>query len=238
MGRGAGGSRGQRELDCISPDAESRVPMTTQGQPRSGPAPEGLMLQYLVVLSRTDPLVWRRILVPAMYSFWDLHVAIQDSMGWQDYHLHLFEIIGRQSGTAMKLGIPDDEIPEDRSVKADWFEFPLDYVYGDTPLIKYTYDFGDDWEHAVVFEGYEYSEPRWREPKCVGGANACPPEDCGGPGGYARLLAVLADPKDPEHEELAEWAGGQVDPTEFSADAIRFSDPKERWKIAFEGDAI
>jgi hypothetical protein len=42
-----------------------------------------LVHQFLVVLSRTDPLVWRRIQVPEKYSFCDLHVAIQDATcGW------------------------------------------------------------------------------------------------------------------------------------------------------------
>lgn len=31
--------------------------------------------QFLVVLTGTDPLVWRRIQVPAEYSFWDLHLG-------------------------------------------------------------------------------------------------------------------------------------------------------------------
>jgi hypothetical protein len=37
--------------------------------------------QFLVVLTGTDPLIWRRIQVPLDHSFWDLHVAIQDAMG-------------------------------------------------------------------------------------------------------------------------------------------------------------
>ena len=49
--------------------------------------------QFLIVLSGTDPLVWRRIQVPEGYSFWDLHVAIQDAMGWLDYHLHEFRLL-------------------------------------------------------------------------------------------------------------------------------------------------
>lgn len=40
--------------------------------------------QFLIVLSGIDPLVWRRIQVPESYSFRDLHVAIQDAMGWLD----------------------------------------------------------------------------------------------------------------------------------------------------------
>ena len=48
--------------------------------------------QFKVSLKGIRPLIWRRIQVPETYSFWDLHVAIQDSMGWSDYHLHHFEI--------------------------------------------------------------------------------------------------------------------------------------------------
>jgi hypothetical protein len=54
-----------------------------------------LVHQFLVVLSGTDPLVWRRLQVPERYSFWDLHVAIQDAMGWLDYHLHEFRLLDR-----------------------------------------------------------------------------------------------------------------------------------------------
>lgn len=45
-------------------------------QAKRTPRPK-LVYQFLVVLSGTDPLVWRRIQVPEKYSFWDLHVAIQ-----------------------------------------------------------------------------------------------------------------------------------------------------------------
>lgn len=77
-------------------------------------------LQFLVVLLKTDPLVWRRIQVPDEYSFWDLHVAIQDGMGWQDYHLHEFRIFHPRRGTLERLGIPDEEFPDERPCTPDW----------------------------------------------------------------------------------------------------------------------
>jgi len=46
--------------------------------------------QYKVALGDISPTIWRRIQVPEKYSFWDLHVAIQDSIGWLDYHLHAY----------------------------------------------------------------------------------------------------------------------------------------------------
>lgn len=206
-------------------------------QPRKGPVPPELMLQYLVILAGTDPLVWRRIRVPASYSFWDLHVAIQDSMGWLDYHLHEFRVLHPRSGTMLKLGIPDDEGWDDAPPVAGWSEFPLDYAVGSPPPMQYSYDFGDDWSHAVVFEGFEEaSGQRKPRPVCVGGGGRCPPEDCGGVHGYAELLAALADPEHPEHDEYLEWTGGPIDPAKFSAASVRFDDPAERWRIAFGGD--
>jgi hypothetical protein len=53
------------------------------------------LLQFKIELNDITPLIWRRIQVPSEYNFWDLHVAIQDAMGWLDYHLHHFEIKGK-----------------------------------------------------------------------------------------------------------------------------------------------
>ena len=196
------------------------------------------MLRYLVVLAGTNPLVWRRIQVPASYSFWDLHVAIQDAMGWLDYHLHRFRVLDPGSGTTLMLGIPDPDVPNDPSITADWTEFPLDFTAGDPPPMHYTYDFGDNWDHAVIFEGFEQAASRKIGPECVGGAGACPPEDCGGSHGYANLLTALADPRHSEHQDLMEWTGGPVDPTAFSVADVHFDDPGERWRLAIDGGAI
>lgn len=57
-----------------------------------------IVFQFLIALVEVDPLVWRRIRVPGRYSFWDLHVAIQNVMGWLDYHLHEFKLNEPHSG--------------------------------------------------------------------------------------------------------------------------------------------
>lgn len=206
-----------------------------EAQPGDGPVRPGLMLQYLVVLAGTDPLVWRRVRVPATYSFWDLHVAIQDAMGWHDRHLHQFQVLDPRSGTTMRLGIPDSDGVPGTSPVAGWTVFPLDFTRGDTPPIHYTYDFGDDWRHAVIFEGFEQAGHGGDAPECIAGEGACPPEDCGGAHGYVDLLLALADPDHPEHADLMEWTGGPLDPSVFAVTDVRFDDPKERWRIAFEG---
>jgi len=49
--------------------------------------------QLKITLKGIRPPIWRRIQVPETYTFWDLHVAIQDAMGWEDAHLHEFEMV-------------------------------------------------------------------------------------------------------------------------------------------------
>jgi hypothetical protein len=64
--------------------------------------------------------VWRRFQVPERYSFWDLHVAIQDAMGWLGYHLHEFRLLDARERHVVSIGIPTDEDPENRPVRAGW----------------------------------------------------------------------------------------------------------------------
>ena len=196
-------------------------------------------LQFLIVLAEVKPLVWRRIVVPSTYSFWDLHVAIQDAMGWNDCHLHSFRLVDPRSSTLTTLGIPDPDAPGSLAVLPGWSHRLDGCVTYDQPPILYSYDFADGWQHAVVFEGYAVAPDSDGGPVCLGGASACPPEDCGGPGGYALLIEALADSEHERHDELAGWFGDRpLDPYHFAVREIRFDDPKRRWKLYFgDGEA-
>ncbi len=68
-----------------------------------------IVYQFRIELSEIEPTIWRVIQVPSEYSFWDLHVAIQDAMGWLDYHLHAFRVRMPRKKTETEIGIPDDE---------------------------------------------------------------------------------------------------------------------------------
>jgi hypothetical protein len=191
--------------------------------------------QFVIVLANSDPLVWRRIQVPEHYSFWDLHVAIQDAMGWSDYHLHEFRVaVDSAHGRIERFGIPGDECVDEDPTRPGW-TVRLSKVVGrrDLPML-YIYDFGDDWQHLVMYEGPAPLGRRTTYPRCLSGARKCPPEDCGGVQGYAEFLEAVRDPKHERHKELLDWVGGTYDPDDFNADAIVFDDPKKRWKIAFE----
>jgi hypothetical protein len=85
-----------------------------------------LVYQFKVELTTIEPTIWRRIQVPAKYSFWDLHVAIQDAMGWLDYHLHAFRVPQKHKRKPTEIGIPGDEW-DDETVIPGWEVMIADY---------------------------------------------------------------------------------------------------------------
>jgi len=204
--------------------------------PTASKPPSNHVCQLLIVLAKTDPLVWRRIQVPETYSFWDLHVAIQDAMGWKDCHLHEFTLIDPKTRKVKRIGIPDEEMPEERPCLAGWKIPVTRYLFFGVHPVRYRYDFGDDWEHTLEFEDVLPNDGA-PYPRCVAGAGACPPEDVGGPHGYGEFLRALRDPKHPEYASMLEWAGGHFDPGDFRPESITFDDPQARWKLAFEDEA-
>ena len=94
--------------------------------------------------------------------------------------------------------------------------------------LDYTYDMGDNWHHTIVIEAIEPGRPDTKYPRYIDGARRCPPEDCGGPPGFAEFLAVIVDPDHEEHDETLAWVGGSYDPADFDPAAVRFDDPQER----------
>jgi hypothetical protein len=197
-----------------------------------------IVYQFRVELSRIEPAIWRVIQVPSEYSFWGLHVAIQDAMGWLDYHLHTFRVKMPRKKSEIEIGIPDEDI-DNRDVLAGW-KVPIRKYFtepGKTAI--YDYDFGDGWSHSVLLEGILLKEKRFKYPRCIAGERACPPEDCGGVNGYYRLLKILSDPNHPEHQENNEWLKGHAknyfpyEPDKFEPEKVKFWDPKKRFKIAF-----
>ncbi|HEY6411807.1 MAG TPA: plasmid pRiA4b ORF-3 family protein, partial [Ktedonobacteraceae bacterium] len=84
----------------------------------------------------------------------------------------------------------------------------------------YEYDFGDGWRHIITVEHIEPMTQEMIAPRCLDGARACPPEDCGGIGGYTHLLEALQNRRHPDHKMLRAWAGKHYDPELFSLQAI------------------
>lgn len=189
--------------------------------------------QFKIELQDLEPAIWRRIQVPETYNFWDLHVAIQDAMGWLDYHLHAFRVPEKDSATVRIIGIPDEDFQEATPTFAGWETAVVDYFFEVGGTAEYECDFGDGWLHNVILEGILPGDPDTQYPKCMDGERACPPEDCGGVLGYYEILDAMAAPEVDEHKELLDWLGKKYDPDKFMPQEVEFDDPKSRWKSAF-----
>ncbi len=191
-------------------------------------------LRIKVTLEGLRPAVWRRIEIPCTATFWDFHVAIQDAMGWDDSHLHLFNVKLPLSDEKYQIGIYDDGLdPMDSQLLMDWNVLVAEVLTLVSRRCEYLYDFGDDWRHRLLLEKIVPREVDTAYPRCLGGKNACPPEDVGGVWGYRRMLDSLADPKDEEHEEWSEWLPAEFDPTRFDPSAVVFHDPELRLREVF-----
>lgn len=194
-----------------SSDAELPTGREVTGDVGSGEAVFRVKISLLPV---SRPPVWRRLLVPADIRLDRFHEVIQASMGWYDSHLHVFT-----NGSA-EYGHRDPELGhrDERKVRLH----QLVERTGDR--LRYTYDFGDDWEHEIELEDVLAADPGRSYPACTAGKGACPPEDCGGPWGYQHLREVLADPVHEEHDDMLEWLGlnaaAEFDPASFDVDEV------------------
>lgn len=195
------------------------------------------ILQFKISLKDISPPIWRRIQVPCTYSFWDLHVAFQDAMGWLDYHLHMFELSEPITRKRVNIGIPvDDGFEDDFVLLPGWPLSVANFLTLANRSATYTYDFGDDWQHAIRLERIEPRDKNQKYPICIAGRRACPPEDCGGIHGYSEFLEAIKNPDHEEHQNMLKWVGGSFDPEHFEPNSVNFDDPHERWNIAFLGD--
>ncbi|MCB0994549.1 MAG: plasmid pRiA4b ORF-3 family protein, partial [Acidimicrobiales bacterium] len=172
------------------------------GPPRPGPT--------FVLRCQLDELdVWRTVTVPSAITLSELHVVMQNLFEWVDYHLHEFTIGDHWYA-------PDPELDEYRDGGIDDRDVRLGTLVKPGDSFEYRYDFGDDWRVGIAVLDQLDPDPGRPPVDLLDGAGDAPPEDCGGVWGYRHLVEVLADPRHPEHDELARWAGG-FEPGTFDA---------------------
>lgn len=195
--------------------AERTMEKFAKGKIHRIPASERLY-QLKITLKDVEPPIWRRIQVKDC-SLDKLHEHVQTSMGWTNSHLHQFKINDVIYGDPQLLyeGWEDETLPVNSLRTRISKIVPED---GKRLRFAYEYDFGDGWEHEVLFEGCLRAEKGVRYPVCVEGERACPPEDVGGTYGYQEYLEAMADPEHEEHESWMEWRG-PFDPEAFDAKA-------------------
>lgn len=193
------------------------------------------IIQLKVRLNRTFPEIWRRIQVEKTTSFFELHHIIQIVMGWENYHMFEFNFngyrIGEPNDEMVGMGFGSKDVLDSKDIK-------LDSIITDiTEIFDYDYDFGDGWNHRIIVEEFHPKKENIQYPRCIEGALKCPPEDCGGIGGYYNLLNVINNKKHPERKEMLEWLGRKYDPNEFNLKKINLQLSKlEKYILDWMGD--
>ncbi len=190
--------------------------------PFPGREPQGALIVRVDLVMMPRP-VWRRLRITADATFWDLHVAIQDAVGWGHLHRHLFVADHPDTGERLALGVPEGDTFHGRhAVSASWDVAVADVLRRDLPPALYTYHLGEQWLHEVCLEDAEPASEAGPAPECLDGAGLCPPEGCGGPDRYRELAAsgrldVSTDPA-------------------FDATSVRFCDASQLWRSLFGQD--
>lgn len=169
------------------------------------------LVELDVRLRHIKPPIWRTVELPGSTTLAGVHHALQVALGWTNSHLHAFAI-GRA-----RYGMADVDSFGERG-DLDERQYRLQDVVRAGDKFLYEYDFGDGWEHDVKVTKVT-PVAKAPAPRCTAGARACPPEDCGGPGGYADLLDILAAPRHEEHEDRLAWLGEPYAPEQFSMPA-------------------
>ncbi|MCL4694663.1 MAG: tetratricopeptide repeat protein [Candidatus Hydrogenedentes bacterium] len=168
--------------------------------------------QVKLTVQDIDPSIWRRLLISGEDTLADLHDAIQICFGWDNCHLHEFNIGKKRYGTQ------DEDCPPD---VLDDEAYSLDQILkGKKAKFEYVYDFGDNWRVDVVVEDVQPLDPDQLYPHCVDGSRRGPAEDSGGPWGYMSKLETLRNPDDPDYADIVDWMGEDWDPEHFDLQEI------------------
>lgn len=192
---------------------------------------ENPIYQLKIGLSDSEPLIWRRLIVTPSILLSDLHYVIQIAMGWEDEHMHQF-FNGKPRSRKYYSAFEDEDIMWNNDRNFDYTNIVLsDFIVKPKDILHYEYDFGDSWYHDIVLEKLLESDLNIKLPICLEGENACPPEDCGGVGGYEDLLEIVNDPKHEDYQEMRDWLGikgkKKYDPTVFNVENVN----KKLWKL-------
>lgn len=184
------------------------------GKPKAKTARKGKCKYALtldVTLKGSPRKVYRQLVVPSDLTLIHLGEILVRAVGWEGYHLNQFI-----AGKTYYAEPSDDDWMMDRQKDAGKYTIGslLSRVKS---KIKWEYDFGDSWVHEITLvEKQAVEEDEKVKVQLLKGSGACPPEDCGGVGGYRHLLNVFKNPDDEEYEEMIEWLGGRFDPKAFS----------------------
>lgn len=172
-------------------------------------------IQLRIALCYITPPIWRMVVVPDTVTLAKLHYIIQIAMGWENCHLHSFEVNG------IRYTDPDLDPDDEMGMESELHVRLGDLVRAKVKTFEYEYDFGDGWRHEITICDVLPIAPSTKHPICLDGARACPPEDSGSFHGYTSILEALkAKKRSVEQQDLLDWLGEGYDPERFDREAV------------------
>lgn len=181
---------------------------TSKVTPIKRKAEQSSYYQVKVMLESCPLPVWRRLVMRSDAPLSLVHEILQVVVGWGNNHTHLFITSKTQ------YGAPNPDMPKVQ----DHHHIRLSEVMkkiGDTMV--YDYDLSETWHHNIVLEEIIPTNDTSMLARCLMGKRACPPEDVGGPIGYARFLEAIEDPLHEDHQDDLDWIECDFDPDAFDA---------------------
>lgn len=168
------------------------------------------LMQYMIFrieFRHFEPKIWRTIAVFGNAATIALHDAIQRSGEWWSYHLWDLS----KGNKRVAISHPDEDGADENVPLAEEVELCLLFPREGAKL-RYRYDYGDNWELDVVYEGTREIRGKRSVYLILDGQRAFPPEDAGGVHGYYDCLAVVGElPSDHlgagRKKELRDWLG-------------------------------
>ncbi|KUM25197.1 hypothetical protein AU467_04240 [Mesorhizobium loti] len=183
-------------------------------------APDSYIVRAETHILGIEPRITRILELPMALNLAELHEVLQAAFGWTDSHLHQFNIGGIIYGAPEfdEDGLSANSIFEATELRMRDFVFP--YEPDDRSVtILYEYDFGDNWRHLLRLERRPREEGV-SYPRCVEADRSGPPEDVGGPRGYAEFLEAWRDRGHDEHKAMRRWVGHKFHPDNCDLDSI------------------
>jgi hypothetical protein len=183
---------------------------------KKGRRDSGAVFVFRIGIEDLYPKIWRELRAPGYLTLADFHTALQIAFGWTNSHLHSFTIGLADYMPELEAGM---ELYEDSGgLREDDYRLD-DLRLKEQQSFLYTYDFGDTWRHTITVSKIIPFREDEGPPLCLGGANACPLEDSGGPGGFAEILEILQNPRHENYKEIVEWVG-DYDPLAFDLNKV------------------
>jgi len=207
----AAGSDSDSRLQAMQDAARARRDRPKKPLPLLTPPATPVRFRVRVDLVGSKPPIWRRLSLASNLTLDRLHDVLQTAFGWTNSHLHQFTLTDDRHGQET-VGILTPFDVEEGDVGVLESELRLDQFLAKTgDTLRYTYDFGDDWEHTVTLESFEAVDalpeagaPTDATVRCLAGRRLGPPEDIGGIHSYEQILAAALNPRDPAYSDLIE----------------------------------